>query len=53
MYVQPSKQLSDEVANTAQGMNSPGNTAYNALDMPRVRWNPYLATCKFLPQPIM
>ena len=45
MYVQPSKQLSDDVANTVQGMNSPGNRAYNALDMPRVRWNPYLATC--------
>ena len=50
MYVQSSRPFSTEVANTARGINSPVNTAYNALDMPRVRWNPYLATCKYMYQ---
>ena len=48
MYVQPSKPLSDTVAHSVEGMSSPGHRAYNALDMPRVQWKPYLATGKHL-----
>ncbi len=44
MYVQPSHALAEEVANTVEKLSSPANAAYNALAMPRIRWNPYIAS---------